>query len=185
MDSHFKLRFISWLTLAALVLSLAACTPSYQVTWEKVQDRKGTTTSDEHGDVLIVGGTVRGPSANGGQAQWTITTEAGQVSKLSVTIYTNGEKWRGKGIHSTRQNGTVDIYVNGVLVHTIVCDTRGEYDDYWPKKAPVSLPSYTTGTIDVSGQGISGPTLSIKIVASPYTAVDINRIKMSDASEGR
>ena len=98
---------------------------------------------------------------------------------------TNGQKWRGKGIHSTKPNGTVDIYANDVLVHTIVCDTLGEYGDYWPKKAPVGRPSYATGTIDVSGQGISGPTLAIKIVASPHTAVDINRIEMSVVSNGR
>ncbi|MBL7182900.1 MAG: hypothetical protein ISS50_00455 [Anaerolineae bacterium] len=185
MGSHFGLIFTTWLPLAALVLSLAACTPSYQVTWDQVQDQADATCTDARGEVLIVGGCVKGPSADGGQAQWTLTTKAGQVHKLSLTIYTNGQKWRGKGIHSTLQGGTVDIYINDVLVHTIVCDTLGEYGDYWPKKAPVGRPSYATGTIDVSGRGISGPTLTIKIVTSPHAAVDINRIEMSVASSGR
>ena len=93
------------------------------------------------------------------------------MNKLSLTIYTNGQKWYSKGIHSTRQDGTVDIYVDDVLVHTIVCDTRGEYGDYWPKKAPAGRSSYATGTIDVSGRGISGTTtLVIKITASSHTA---------------
>lgn len=183
MVSYFRSNSIIWLTLSVLVLILMACTPSYEVTWEEVQDQTGTTP-DVKGGVLIVGGSVKGPSGSGGQAEWTITTEASQVDRLSFVITTNGEKWYGKGIHSTKQNGTVDIYVNNMLVHTIVCDTRGAYGDYWPQKALVGSSAYDTGTIDVSGRGINGPILTIKIVASPYTALDINRIKISVASEG-
>jgi len=75
--------------------------------------------------------------------------------------------------------GTIAMYVNGVAVHTLVCDTRGAYGDYWPKQAPAGSRSYSTGPIDVSGKKIQGPTLSIKLVAKPYTAIDVNAIEIA------
>lgn len=183
MTDYFSLKYVIRLTVAIVMLLLAACTPSYEVTWDKAQEQINATI-DANGDVLILGGSVMGPSGRGGQAQWAISTGAGQVNELTVTIFTNGQRWRGKGIHSTRPNGTVDIYVNNTLVHTIVCNNRGAYEDYWPQNAPVGSPAYETGTIDVSGQGISGPILALKIITSPYTALDINKIKISVTSEG-
>ena len=152
---------------------------SAEVEWDDVKAYNGTVTFDRHGDTLIVGGTTKGPSARGGQAQWTTTVGSGAIGRLSVTVYTNGGRWYGKGAHARIPRGTIAMYVNGVAVHTLVCDTRGAYGDYWPNQAPAGSRSYSTGQIDVSGKTIQGPTLSIKLVAKPYTAIDVNAIEIS------
>jgi len=59
--------------------------------WYKAQIIKGCVT-DSKGDVLIVGGDVRGPSSKGGECVWPI--EIGHrsisISEVSITIHTNG-----------------------------------------------------------------------------------------------
>ena len=175
-------RLLATLALAMLFSNVRAAVAA-EVTWQQVQARSGTTTSDSRGDVLIVGGTTRGPSSRGGTAQWTTTIEPGEISRMRVTIYTNGRRFRGKGAHSKTLRGTVGIYINRVLVHNVVCDTRGLYGDYWPSRSPVGSSAYATRELDVSRRGIRGPTLTIQLLAKPYTAVDVNRIRISVDSE--
>ncbi len=182
---------VAWLTVTALLLSATACEPAggfargatddvanITLAWNKAAAVAGATR-DPAGDVLIIGGSVEGPTGAGGQAAWTATAAARQVDKLALTIYTNGARWYGKGIHSTQTGGTVGIYVNDVLIHTITCDRRGAYGDYWPAQTPAGQAAYATGAIEVADLGISGPTLTVKIVAGPYTAVDVNRIEVA------
>lgn len=188
--SHIRVYW-AFLTIAALPLFVTACAPAsgfprsatedvtrITLAWKEAAATTGATTPDPAGDVLIIGGSVEGPSGAGGQATWTTSAAPRRAAQLSLTIYTNGDRWYGKGIHSTRPGGTVGIYVNDMLVHTIACDRRGAYGDYWPAQSPAGQAVYATGSLDVAGRGIRGPALTLKIVASPYTAVDIHQIEV-------
>ena len=170
-------------TLGLAVVLLGSLIPrpasSAELDWDDVKTFSGTVTFDRPGDVLIVGGTTKGPSSRSGQAQWTTTAGSGQLAKLSLTIDTNGGRWYGKGAHSRTSGGTIAVYVNEVLVHNVVCDTRGAYGDYWPRQAGAGSRGYATGPIDVSGKGIHGPALSVKLVTKPYTAIDVHSIEIA------
>jgi len=169
--------------LAVLLLGPLGPRPaaSAELDWDDVKTFSGTVTFDRYGDVLIVGGTTKGPSSRSGQAQWTTAAGSGQIGTLSLTIQTNGGRFYGKGAHSKTSGGTIGVYVNGVLVHNVVCDTRGAYGDYWPRQAAAGSRSYATGPINVAGKGIQGPTLSIKLVTKPYTSIDVHSLEITTA----
>jgi hypothetical protein len=154
-------------------------TQSYVLSWQDAQPVNGTTTPDPTGDVLMIGGTTQGPSADGGEAMWTLTLQDGPVNQVQITLRTNGELFRGKGIHSLGQDGTVSLYLDDQLVHTIVCDTLGEFSNYWPASAPVGSPAYVTDTITLAEP--VGPDLTFRIVAEPRTAIDINQVEIETA----
>jgi hypothetical protein len=177
---HSIVRLLIGLLLIFLLIFFAGCS-AHNLSWQQAteENRNGITTSDLKGDVLIIGGGLDGPSGSEGDAQWTVKTDASQINKLSMTIYTNGARHWGKGIHSTKQNGAVDILINNVLVHQIICDVQGEKNDYWPKSAPVGSSYYQTGSVDVSGKNIKGPKVDIRIVANPGAVLDVNSIKLS------
>lgn len=169
--------WVMWVVVSMLAVG-AACQAQTALSWEDAQASSGST-EDAHGDVLIIGGNVNGPSDAGGEATWTLDVGSKPITQLSFSILTQGARYRGKGIHATQSGGAVDIYVNEVLVHTIACTELGGYNDYWPATAPIGSNSYTSGLIDVAGRGIQGPTLRIKFVAHPYTAIDINALEVT------
>lgn len=169
--------WVMWVVMSMLAVG-AACQAQTALSWEDAQASSGST-EDAHGDVLIIGGNVNGPSDAGGEATWTLDVGSKPITQLSFSILTQGAHYRGKGIHATQPDGAVDIYVNEVLVHTIICTEPGGYGDYWPATAPIGSGSYASGLIDVAGQGIQGPTLRITLVAQPFTAIDINALKVT------
>jgi hypothetical protein len=152
--------------------------PGAVATWGDFRAVSGTVTVDRHGEVIIVGGGSQGPVAGGGAAVCQLVTGNRSVENIAFRISTNGARFHGKGCHSTMKGGAVSIYVNDALVHRIVCNVRGRWD-YWPERAPLGSAGYTTGTIDVTGLGIRGPVLAVKIVAHGNTAIDINALAVS------
>ena len=181
MKPDSTVRSLIGLLFIFLLPYLTGCRPTCNLSWQQdlKENRMGITKPDSDGDVLIIGGNENGPSSSGGEAQWTVTTEANQIRKLSLLICTNGARHWGKGIHSLDPNGTVEIYINDVPVHQISCDVQGEYGNYWPKSAPVGASYYETPEIDVSGKNIKGPRVDVKIVAKPGVVLDVKGIKLS------
>jgi hypothetical protein len=107
------------------------------------------------------------------------------IGRIQMTIHTNGgwDKFAGKGAHSLRPGGTIQIHVNKVLVHTIVCDQRGEDGQYWPRSTPKGSPEYKAAAIDFGKNKIRGRNLPLTITASPGTAIDIHVVELT-ASPG-
>jgi len=151
----------------------------YKATWRQATGRKGLTTVDSHGDVLILGGTTQGPSGRSGQAQWSLTVPAGKIHRLWLRIDTNGARFWYKGVHALQRGGTVDVFVNGVRVRRIVCTELQQYGDYWPAEAPPGSSMYLVGPIDVSAQQISGPSLVVVIVANASSAADVHAVSLA------
>lgn len=87
------------------------------------------------------------------------------AAKVRVGIWHGMESEFGKGVHSPRQGGAVTVYINDAAVHTIVCRHRGRYGDFWPEQQPEL--GRKSGEIDLAAQGVTGRSLTIKIVASP------------------
>jgi len=135
----------------------------------------------EANGVLIVGGGPDGPNGRGGSASCRMALpEDASAIKLRVSIWHGMETEFGKGVHSVRQGGTVTVYVNEIPVHTIVCRHRGMYGDFWPEQQPElgrNLPE-----IDLAAKGIKGRSLTIKIVASPWTCMDLRSIEVEPMS---
>jgi hypothetical protein len=125
--------------------------------------------------VLIIGGGPDGPHDRGGSASCRIALpEDASAIKLRVSILHGAETELGKGVHSPRQGGPVTVYINDIPVNTIACRHRGMYGDFWPEQQPElgrKLPE-----IDLAGKGIKGRSLTIKIVASPWTCMDFRSI---------
>jgi hypothetical protein len=176
---HFSLKgSLAGAVLILAVLCSAGC--GCDVSWKQANQGPGAKP-DDGGDVLIIGGTVTGPSG-GGEASWTIPTSLTQINRLSLIICMNGDRHWGKGIHSNIPNGSVEIFVNDTLVHTITSTVKGEYGDYWPSNSPAGSKFYDTGQVDVSAMNIKGPSLVLKIKASPGTVLDVNGLKLSATS---
>ena len=175
------MRIKSLLMILTIMSILASCESEKLLSredWKSALDKAGKTTDDQYGNVLIIGGTPRGPEKEGGQAQWTLNIADVPTGKIRLRILTNGIGWYGKGIHSLKPGGTAEIYLNDILIESVICETLGKYDDYWPKTTPAGSSHYDTNEIDLSALSISGTTLKLKIVAKPYTAVDVNAIEI-------
>ena len=123
---------------------------------------------------MIIGGSRSGPHSRGGSASCEVRLPIdASATKLRISI-SHGEMEHGKGIHSRRNGGTIKVYLNDKLVHTIVCKYRGMYGDYWPEPEPElgrDLPEIDLGSI-----GLKGKSLTFKIVTSPWTCIDVRGV---------
>jgi hypothetical protein len=135
----------------------------------------------EASGVLIVGGGPDGPHGRGGSASCRVALpEDASAIKLRVSVSHGMETEFGKGVHSPRQGGTVTVFINDIPVNTIACRHRGMYGDFWPEQQPElgrKLPE-----IDLAAKGIKGRSLKIKIVASPWTCMDLRSIEVEPMS---
>jgi len=132
-------------------------------------------TLDKYGGVIIVGGSTRGPFTSGGAAACKIAL-AENTDRVSLRI-SNGHHW-GKGVHSTTRGGTLKIYMNDQLVHTVVADTRGLYGDYWPRSFPAGSNAYHVPEIDLKKMGVRGPWVIVKLVAGGGTCMDVESVRL-------
>jgi len=132
-------------------------------------------TLDKSGGVLIVGGSTRGPFPTGGAAACKIALPE-HADRVSLHI-SNGHHW-GKGVHSAARGGTLKIYMNDRLVHTIVADTRGLYGDYWPRRFPAGSNAYHVAEIDLEKMGVQGPWVIVKLVAGASTCMDVESVRL-------
>ena len=132
-------------------------------------------TLDKYGGVIIVGGGTRGPFTSGGAAACEIALPE-NTERVSLRI-SNGRHW-GKGVHSVTRGGTVKIYINDQLVHTVVADTRGLYDDYWPRSFPAGSNAYHVPEIDLKKMGIRGPRVIVQFVAAAGTCMDVESVRL-------
>ena len=137
-------------------------------------------TLDKVGGVIIVGGGTNGPFPGGGAAACKMALPE-NADRVGLRI-SNGRHW-GKGIHSVTRGGTVKIYMNDQLVHTIVADTRGLYGDYWPRSAPAGSHAYHVPAIDLKKLGVRGPWVIVKLVAGAGTCVDVDSVRLLPAAE--
>jgi len=132
-------------------------------------------TVDKSGGVLIVGGSTRGPFTSGGAAACKIALPE-NADRVSLHV-SNGRHW-GKGVHSGTRGGTLKIYMNDQLVHTIVADTRGLYGDYWPRRFPAGSNAYHVPEIDLEKMGVRGPWVIVKLVAGAGTCMDVESVRV-------
>ncbi len=121
---------------------------------------------------ITIGGGPDGPHNRGGTAwcQVDLPVDASTL-KLKMSIWHGLETQEGKGVHSRVAKGTVTVFVNDVQVHTIVCQHRHKFGDFWPEdRAELGreLPE-----MDLRIKGITGKSLTIKLVASPWTCMDL------------
>jgi hypothetical protein len=137
---------------------------------------KTNTYDDKRGNVLVVGGWPV-PTRDGGEASWQIPVDNASVSELSITIFTNGDLWSGKGIHSTTPGECVEIYMDDVIVFTIEC-TEQQGGNYWPAASPMGSPSYATGSIP-SPVTNTVSKFVLRVLAKPYAVLDIASIEVS------
>jgi hypothetical protein len=139
----------------------------------------GGTTIDSYGGVIIVGGSTRGPNGTGGTAacKMLLPENGGKLAMLVC----NGHHW-GKGVHSVQRGGTIQITMNDRPVHTIVADTPGLYNDYWPQEAPAGSNFYSVPEIDLKKIGVRGPWVIVKFIASGGTCTDIENVRLVPAA---
>ena len=126
----------------------------------------------------ILGGTIEGPNRTGGSTECQVELpEDASLLTLRISLWHGGEMQHGKGIHSPRKGGTIKVYFNDKLAHTITCVHRGKYDDYWPD--PRAELGGHMPKIDLAGLGIQGRQLKIRFVASPGTCMDLRSINIT------
>ena len=124
---------------------------------------------------MIVGGSSSGPYSGGGFASCRVALPADASGiKLRMSICHGLESELGKGVHSRHKGGEVSVYINDVLIHTIVCEHRGMHGDFWPEQRPElgrRLPE-----VDLRAKGINGRSVTIKFAVSPGTCMDIRSV---------
>lgn len=98
-------------------------------------------------------------------------------TEIYITIYTNGEKFVGKGIHSTRYGRGIELWVSGKKVYEIKCEVQDLYGDYWPAAALPGSAKITTGWLHTDNLSLSG-TVELKVQANPHVAADIHSIEV-------
>lgn len=147
-----------------------------RITANDFQDAGGSNDRERSAGWLILGGDRRdGPNVSGGAVSQEIELpQEASTLKLRVSFLHGGASDRGKGIHSKERGGTVTLYINREPVHTMVCQHFGMHGDYWPE--PESLLIHRLPDIDLSAKGIRGRSVTIKIVASPQTCMDLERV---------
>ena len=99
--------------------------------------------------------------------------EADRMRSLAIT-QENFENQRMTVMEERRQRIDNQPYIPSMLRINELA-----YGDYWPRQAGAGSRGYATGPIDVSGKGIHGPALSVKLVTKPYTAIDVHSIEIA------
>ena len=130
------------------------------------------------GGAKIVGGSKTGPHGRGGSTSCQVTlSEEASLLKLRISIWHGDPGEYGKGMHSRRNGGTLNVYVNDKLAGKVTCAHRGLYGDYWPEPDPEL--GRIVPQINLRQLGIRKQQLTIRLETSAWTVMDLRSVNLT------